>query len=56
MEYIFLGIGLFTLSRNVAKSGIKPMYQNTTETERYVEIAKTSQRSGELKLTHKDPN
>src|SRR6218665_1234593 len=34
IEYIFLGIGFLTRSRIVAKSGIKPMYQNTNETER----------------------
>src|SRR6218665_2354933 len=55
MEYIFFGIGFFTRSRIVAKSGIRPMYQNTRDTERYVEIANTSQRSGELKFTHNEP-
>ena len=34
IEYIFFGIGLFALSLIVAKSGIKPMYQNTNDTER----------------------
>ena len=43
-------------SRMVAKSGIKPRYQNTNDTEKYVEIANTSQRSGELKLTQSEPN
>ena len=43
-------------SRIVAKSGIKPMYQNTNETEKYVEIANTSQSSGLLKFTHNEPN
>ena len=48
--------GPVTRSRMVAKSGINPMYQNTKDTEKYVEIAKTSQRSGLLKLTQRDPN
>ena len=46
----------FTLSLIIAKSGFNPIYQNTTETVKYVEIANTSQSSGELKLTHKEPN
>jgi hypothetical protein len=32
------------------------MYQNTNETEKYVEIAKTSHNKGELKFGHNDPN
>ena len=44
--YTLLASGLVTLSLIVAKSGIKPMYQNTKETEKYVDIAKTSQRRG----------
>ena len=32
------------------------MYQNTTETDKYVEIANTSQSNGELKLTQSDQN
>ena len=56
IEYIFFATGFFALSRIVAKSGIRPMYQNTKDTERYVEIANTSHKSGELKLTHKEPN
>ncbi len=40
----------------VAISGIKPKYQNTNETEKYVEIANTSQSKGELKFTHNEPN
>jgi hypothetical protein len=40
----------------VAKSGIKPIYQNTSDTIKYVEIANTSQSNGELKLTHREPN
>ena len=43
------------LSLTVAKSGNKPEYQNNKETVKYVEIANTSQRSGELKLTHNGP-
>ena len=34
IEYIFFEIGFLALSRIVAKSGIRPMYQNTSETER----------------------
>ena len=37
-------------------SGNKPVYQNTKDTEKYVEIANTSQTSGELKFTHNEPN
>ena len=44
------------LSLMEAISGIKPMYQNTNETEKYVEIANTSHTRGELKLTHNEPN
>src|ERR1700747_3862762 len=33
-------------SRNVAKSGTKPVYQNRTDTVKYVETAKTSHISG----------
>ncbi len=40
----------------MAKSGKRPVHQNTNDTDKYVEIANTSQRSGELKLTHNDPN
>src|SRR5690606_13587284 len=43
-------------SRIVAKSGISPIYQNTSDTVKYVEIANTSQSNGELKFTHSDPN
>src|SRR5215831_16677968 len=43
-------------SRMIAKSGTKPIYQNTSDTEKYVEIANTSQSNGELKFTHNDPN
>ena len=32
------------------------MYQNTNDTVKYVEIANTSQSSGELKFTHSEPN
>src|SRR6476619_1933688 len=42
-------------SRMVAKSGNKPVYQNNSDTVKYVEIANTSQSKGELKFTHKGP-
>ena len=42
-------------SRRVAKSGIMPTYQNTSEMIRYVLMAKTSHRSGERKLTQSGP-
>src|SRR4030095_4607823 len=42
-------------SRTVARSGNKPVYQNKRETVKYVEIANTSQRSGELKCTQSGP-
>src|SRR5438552_5370242 len=35
-------------SRSVARSGIKPTYQNSSDTVAYVETAKTSQTSGLL--------
>ena len=54
--YIFFWKGNTALSRIIAKSGNKPVHQNTKETERYVEIANTSQSNGELKFTHNDPN
>ena len=40
-------------SRMVARSGTRPTYQNIAETVRYVEIANTSQTSGERKLTQR---
>ena len=40
----------------MAKSGNSPVHQNTRDTERYVEIANTSQSSGELKFTQREPN
>src|SRR5690606_8757966 len=43
-------------SRTDAISGNKPQYQNTKETVKYVEIAKASHTSGELKFTHSEPN
>ena len=42
-------------SRTVAKSGTKPVYQNSSDTEKYVEIANTSHSSGLLKFTHRGP-
>ena len=56
IEYIFLDKGFLALSRIVAKSGIRPIYQKTNETDKYVEIAKTSHSRGELKFTHNEPN
>ena len=32
------------------------MYQKTSETEKYVEMANTSHNSGELKFTQREPN
>ena len=46
---------LVALSRMVAKSGTRPTYQNTNETEKYVEMANTSHNNGELKFTHREP-
>ena len=54
--YIFFWNGFTARSRIIAKSGSKPVHQKTSETERYVEIANTSQRSGELKFTQSEPN
>src|SRR6187397_2318285 len=47
----------FNLARSltVARSGSKPVYQKRSETVKYVEIANTSHRSGELKFTHNGP-
>src|SRR6185436_10954192 len=45
----------FARSRSVATSGIKPLYQNKSETVKYVEIANTSHNNGELKFTHNGP-
>jgi hypothetical protein len=42
-------------SRTVAKSGISPVYQKRREMVKYVLMAKTSHRSGELKLTQREP-
>src|SRR5712691_3619054 len=42
-------------SRSVAKSGIIPRYQNTSEIVRYVLIANTSHRSGDRKFTQSGP-
>ena len=46
---------LVALSLMVAKSGINPMYQKTRDTEKYVDIANTSHKRGELKFTQRDP-
>ncbi len=56
MLYIFLLKGVTALSLIIAKSGNKPVHQKTNETDKYVDIANTSQSNGELKLTHNDPN
>src|SRR5690606_1644596 len=56
IPYIFFWNGLVVLSRIIAKSGNNPVHQKTSDTERYVEIANTSQRSGELKFTQSEPN
>ena len=42
-------------SRITAKSGIRPMYQKTRDTVKYVVIANTSQSKGELKLVQSEP-
>src|SRR5437867_6288905 len=47
--------GASVRSRIVAKSGIIPRYQKTSEIVRYVLIANTSHRSGDLKFTHSGP-
>ena len=56
IPYTLLVKGVIALSRIIAKSGSNPVHQKTSDTERYVEIANTSQRSGELKFTQRDPN
>src|SRR4030095_863169 len=43
---------VFARSRIVARSGIRPTYQNRTETVPYTLTAKTSQSRGLLKLGH----
>src|SRR3954453_14131017 len=48
-------IPLTARSRSVARSGIMPRYQNTSEMVKYVLIANTSHTSGERKFTHKGP-
>src|SRR5215467_3962962 len=42
-------------SRTVARSGIRPEYQNKSETVKYVDIANTSHNNGELKFTQSGP-
>ncbi len=54
--YILLVKGVTALSRIIAKSGSNPVHQNTSDTDRYVDIAKTSQSNGELKFTQREPN
>src|SRR3990172_9896917 len=41
-------------SRSVARSGMSPVYQKTSEMVKYVLTAKTSQMSGERKFTHRN--
>src|SRR5262245_45073780 len=43
----------FALSRIVARSGMRPTYQNTTETVPYVETANTSQMRGLRNCGHR---
>ena len=45
---------LFARSRSVARSGISPTYQNSSETVKYVETANTSQISGLLNCGQTD--
>ena len=52
MPYSRCAIGDFARSRIVARSGMRPMYQNTIETVAYVETANTSQISGLRKFGH----
>ena len=54
--YILLVKGLLLYHVIIAKSGNNPVHQNTSDTERYVEIANTSHNKGELKFTHNEPN
>src|SRR5580700_4260724 len=44
--YMYFANGIVARSRSVPRSGIMPMYQNTTEIAAYVETAKTSHASG----------
>src|SRR3954453_9305115 len=46
MAYMNLKNLFFARSRSVARSGIRPTYQNNSETVPYVDTAKTSQISG----------
>src|SRR5579864_5578370 len=52
MPYMYFANGMDARSRSVPKSGIMPMYQNTTEMVAYVETAKTSHASGERNCGH----
>ena len=52
--YIFF-LNPFALSLTVAKSGTRPVYQNTRDTVKYVDIANTSHNNGELKFTQSGP-
>src|ERR1700753_2646643 len=52
MPYAYCGSLLLARSRMVPKSGIMPMYQNTTEMVAYVETANTSHNKGERNCGH----
>src|ERR1700722_14969409 len=52
MPYAYCGSLLLARSRMVPKSGIMPMYQNTTEMVAYVETANTSHSKGERNCGH----
>src|SRR5215217_3760039 len=52
MPYASFRVRVFARSRIIARSGIKPTYQNRAETAPYTLTAKTSQRRGLLKLGH----
>src|SRR4030095_11134043 len=49
----FFSTGLDALSRNVARSGIRPTNQKSADTDAYVETANTSQMRGLRKLGHR---
>src|SRR5437868_11922919 len=50
MPYVNLAKRLPARSRSVAKSGIRPTYQNSSDTVAYVDTANTSHTSGLRKL------
>ena len=55
MPYKYLRNLVFARSRIVPKSGIKPEYQNKSDTVKYVEMANTSHISGEAKFGQSGP-